>query len=116
MRILIADDDPTTLRLVSHAVKTLGHEPITASDGAEALEKFRAEWFPVIITDWEMPELNGIELCGSCLLRLQGWAKFLDNARNVSGFDGTNPAGPGPAPNDAETDDADISGFFTQFA
>ena len=63
VRILIADDDPTTLRLVSHAVKALGHEPTTASDGAEALQKFLAEWFPVIITDWEMPELNGIDLC-----------------------------------------------------
>ena len=63
MRILIADDDPTTLRLVSHAVKILGHEPSTASDGAEALDKFLTEGFPVIITDWEMPGLNGIELC-----------------------------------------------------
>ena len=63
MKILIADDDPTTLRLVSHAVKALGHEPTTASDGAEALQKFLAEWFPVIITDWEMPEMNGIDLC-----------------------------------------------------
>ena len=63
MRILIADDDPTTLRLVSHAVKILGHEPSTASDGADALDKFLTECFPVIITDWEMPGLNGIELC-----------------------------------------------------
>ena len=63
MRILIVDDDPTTLRLVSHAVQILGHEPVTASDGVEALEMFLADWFPVIITDWEMPELNGIELC-----------------------------------------------------
>ena len=63
MRILIADDDPTTLRLVSHAVKTLGHEPTTASDGADALEKFLPQGFPVIITDWEMPQVSGIELC-----------------------------------------------------
>ena len=52
-----------TLRLVSHAVKMLGHEPSTACDGADAREQFLAEWFPVLITDWEMPELNGIELC-----------------------------------------------------
>ena len=63
MRILIADDDPTTLRLVSHAVEAMGHEPTTASDGADAREKFLADWFPVIITDWEMPGLSGIELC-----------------------------------------------------
>jgi diguanylate cyclase (GGDEF)-like protein len=63
VRILIADDDPTTLRLVSHAVEALGHEPTTASDGADAREKFLADWFPVIITDWEMPGLSGIELC-----------------------------------------------------
>ncbi len=41
----------------------LGHEPITACDGTDARNKFLAEWFPVIITDWEMPEMSGIELC-----------------------------------------------------
>ena len=63
MRILIVDNDPTTRRLVSHAVGILGHEPITACDGSDARDKFLAEWFPVIITDWEMPEMSGIELC-----------------------------------------------------
>ena len=44
-------------------MKALGHEPTTATDGADALKKFLADWFPVIITDWEMPELSGIDLC-----------------------------------------------------
>ena len=63
MKVLLADDDPTTLGLVGHALQKMGHEVVTAVDGSEAGEKFLAEWFPVVITDWEMPGQNGIELC-----------------------------------------------------
>ncbi len=63
MKILLADDDPTTLRLVGHALQKMGHTVVTATDGIEASEKFLAEWFPVVVTDWEMPGMNGLELC-----------------------------------------------------
>ena len=63
MKVLLADDDPTTLRLVGRALQKMGHEVVTATDGSEAGEKFLSEWFPVVITDWEMPGLNGIEFC-----------------------------------------------------
>ena len=63
MKILLADDDPTTLRLVGHALQKMGHDVATATDGIEASEKFLEEWFPVVVTDWEMPGMNGIELC-----------------------------------------------------
>ena len=63
MKLLLADDDPTTLRLVGHALRKMGHDVVTATDGVEASEKFLAEWFPVVVTDWEMPGLSGIELC-----------------------------------------------------
>ena len=63
MKVLLADDDPNTLRLVGHALRKMGHAVVTATDGTEASEKFLAEGFPVVVTDWEMPGLNGIELC-----------------------------------------------------
>ena len=63
MKVLLADDDPTTLRLVGHALRKMGHSVVTATNGIEASEKFLAEWFPVVVTDWEMPGMNGIEFC-----------------------------------------------------
>ena len=48
-KVLPADDDPTTLRLVGHALRKMGRAVVAATDGAEAGEKFLAEWFPVVV-------------------------------------------------------------------
>jgi two-component system chemotaxis response regulator CheY len=62
MHILIADDDPGTRLVVTAAVERLGHECTVAADGAQAWERFREVAPDVVITDWEMPELDGTEL------------------------------------------------------
>jgi two-component system chemotaxis response regulator CheY len=62
MKILIVDDDPGTRLLVANAVETLGHRPLQAGDGAEALDAFQMFRPDVVITDWEMPGLTGSEL------------------------------------------------------
>src|SRR3954469_12672792 len=62
MHILIADDDPGTRLLVSAAVERLGHECTLAEDGAQAWQRFLEVAPDVVITDWEMPELDGTEL------------------------------------------------------
>ena len=63
MKVLVADDDVVTLHLVSETVKRFGYEVVTARDGLEAQRKFAEGRFPVVVTDWEMPGLDGIELC-----------------------------------------------------
>ena len=63
MKVLVADDDVVTLHLVSETVKRFGYEVVTARDGLEAQRKFAKGRFPVVVTDWEMPGLDGIELC-----------------------------------------------------
>src|SRR4051812_31907351 len=62
MHILIADDDPGTRLVVAAAVERLGHEYTVAEDGAQAWQRFREVAPDVVITDWEMPELDGTEL------------------------------------------------------
>jgi diguanylate cyclase (GGDEF)-like protein len=62
MHILIADDDPGTRLLVSAAVERLGHACTVAADGAEAWARFRELAPEVVITDWEMPGMDGTEL------------------------------------------------------
>ena len=63
MRILIAEDDPTSRLVLSAAVRKLGHEVVSASDGAEAWRLYLATHFDAVISDRSMPEFDGIELC-----------------------------------------------------
>ena len=63
MRVLIVDDDEMDLALLDNAVTDAGFEVELASNGREALEIVRAGRCRLIISDWEMPEMTGIELC-----------------------------------------------------
>jgi putative two-component system response regulator len=63
LRILIADDDDISRDLLEHMLEQEGYEVRTAATGLEAYSVLRAESIQLVITDWEMPELSGIELC-----------------------------------------------------
>ena len=63
MKILIVDDDDTTRLILAETLRGLGHEVVEAADGASAWAMLRAQAFPVVITDWNMPEVDGLELC-----------------------------------------------------
>lgn len=63
MRILIVDDDPTALELLEHALAQSGHQVTAASGGREAIELLRNGIYNIVICDWEMPEIDGLELC-----------------------------------------------------
>ena len=62
MQVLIADDDPVTRRLVQSYLQKWGYEVTAAPTGAEAWRLFQAAVFPIVITDWMMPEMDGLEL------------------------------------------------------
>lgn len=65
MNILVADDDPTSLLIAKVALGNLGHECRTVADGELAWDAFRS-WAPdVVISDWMMPGMTGLQLCGS---------------------------------------------------
>jgi signal transduction histidine kinase len=59
MHILIADDDPVSRRLLQNYLQKWGYEVTPAQDGAEAWRLFEGGSFPMVITDWMMPELDG---------------------------------------------------------
>jgi putative two-component system response regulator len=63
MQILIADDDFIALELLRNALEESGFEVTTARDGREALDLFERGRFRLVITDWEMPRMTGLELC-----------------------------------------------------
>jgi len=62
MRILIAEDDFDSRRLLKVRLQTVGHEVMEAEDGEAAWELFQRERARLVITDWMMPKLDGIEL------------------------------------------------------
>ena len=62
MKVLIADDEAISRRLLQGYLERWGHEVVAAQNGAEAWELFAAGDFPVVISDWVMPELDGVEL------------------------------------------------------
>ena len=63
MKILIAEDDPVSVKILKFTLEHYGHEVVVATSGSEAWEKFDAEPVRVIVSDWMMPGLDGLELC-----------------------------------------------------
>jgi two-component system chemotaxis response regulator CheY len=63
VRILIADDDPTSRLLLKAMVSKLGHECVVAEDGSSAWEVLASGGIDVLLTDWMMPGVDGPELC-----------------------------------------------------
>ena len=64
MKILIAEDDMVSRRVLQTTLQKWGHEVVIAQDGIEALAAFQLEdAAPLAILDWMMPGLDGIEVC-----------------------------------------------------
>ncbi len=62
-RILIVDDDPISKKTVAHFLRrALGHDVTECSDGLEAIEEYRKNPFPIVISDIQMPRMNGLDL------------------------------------------------------
>jgi two-component system, cell cycle response regulator len=62
-RILLVDDEPTQRLIMARLLKRAGYEVESAANGREALARITAGDFQLMITDWEMPEMDGIALC-----------------------------------------------------
>jgi len=62
-RILIVEDDPVDRAMLASALQKGGYEFAVAVNGQDAIDLYSQEFFPIIITDWLMPEMDGLELC-----------------------------------------------------
>jgi CheY-like chemotaxis protein/HPt (histidine-containing phosphotransfer) domain-containing protein/HAMP domain-containing protein len=63
MLVLLADDDAVTRKRLTRLLLRAGYEVDAVADGIAALEKMTRRYYPILVTDWEMPGMDGIELC-----------------------------------------------------
>src|SRR5579883_673095 len=63
MKILVVEDDRDAREMLQVLLQLDGHEVSVAVDGEEGWRAFERENFPVVISDWLMPDMDGLELC-----------------------------------------------------
>lgn len=94
-RILLVDDNKLGLIARKAVLEEQGHRITTASEGAEALEQFSRGKFDLLITDFKMPRMNGLELirkvrelnAGLPIILISGYAEALGLTEATTGAD-----------------------------
>ncbi len=62
-KIMIVDDSPNTLRVVSYCLEAEGYDVLTARTGAEALKKISTEHPNLVVLDIVLPDMTGLQIC-----------------------------------------------------
>jgi diguanylate cyclase (GGDEF)-like protein len=76
--ILLAEDDPVTRMLLTRFLNNAGYRVDAVADGREALDKIIQGYYPILVSDWEMPEMDGLALCRSIRnMQLDGYVYIL---------------------------------------
>lgn len=75
--ILIAEDDAVTRMLLKKTLIKKGHEVVSVENGQKAFDLFQERFFPIILTDWMMPEMDGLELCRAIRKRVNPGYVFI---------------------------------------
>lgn len=77
MKILAVEDDPVAQLLLESALKYLGHDPILVADGEQAWAALRDGTVRVVVSDWLMPGIDGLELCRRVRARAGDYVYFI---------------------------------------
>ena len=75
MRVLVVEDDSVSAEILANSLLRFGYEVTTADNGRDAFELIRTGRFRLVVSDWEMPEMNGIELCRQ--IRRRQWSGYI---------------------------------------
>ena len=92
---MLVDDNANGLAARRTVLEELGHHVVTATSGAEALEAFKAHKIDVVVTDYKMPRMDGLELIGRLreqapalpIVLLSGFAETLGLSETTTGAD-----------------------------
>lgn len=75
MRVLVVEDDRVSSAFLRDTLTYFGYDVTTAENGVEAFELLRTGEFRIVVSDWEMPEMNGAELCRK--VRQRQWNSYI---------------------------------------
>lgn len=104
IKILAVEDDAVSRRVLGQALKRLGYEVELASDGEEAWEKLQVDPMRIVVSDWMMPKMDGLELCRKIRERAnENYVYFV----LLTGLDATEK-------NQREAADAGVDDFLTK--
>jgi sigma-B regulation protein RsbU (phosphoserine phosphatase) len=71
IKILVVEDDPISSIILKTALEKLGYDTVVARDGNEAWNEFNKEPVRLIVSDWMMPDMDGLGLCEKVRARPQ---------------------------------------------
>jgi len=74
-KVLVVDDDEMTRDMLEHALCEYGYDVTVALNGRQAMEYVRTGKFRLVVSDWEMPEMSGLDLCRS--IRERGRSRYV---------------------------------------
>ncbi|MHB8897817.1 MAG: response regulator [Thermoguttaceae bacterium] len=63
MHVLIVEDDCVSAEILSNSLRHFGYEVTTADNGLEAFELIRTGKFRLVVSDWDLPGMSGVEIC-----------------------------------------------------
>ncbi len=63
MHVLVVEDDCVSAEILSNSLRHFGYEVTTSDNGAEAFELIRSGKFRLVVSDWDLPEMSGVEIC-----------------------------------------------------
>lgn len=77
MKVLTVEDDAISHLVLEAALRSLGHEPVVAADGADAWRLIGSAPISLVVSDWRMPGVDGLELCRRIRMRRGDYVYFI---------------------------------------
>lgn len=77
MKVLVVEDDPVASAVLAATLQKLGHESMALPDGQAAWELIQGEPLRVVISDWMMPRMDGLDLCRRIRARAADYVYFI---------------------------------------
>ncbi|MDB9823011.1 diguanylate cyclase [Deltaproteobacteria bacterium] len=75
--ILLVEENTASRQILEKILRKEGYEVVSTENGRKALELYKEKFFPIILSDWIMPELDGFELCRSIRKKISGGYVFI---------------------------------------